>query len=42
MCIKTNEFENISLGYIYTIVPLDNGGGFTILQIGYQINSNDI
>ena len=37
-----SEFENTLLRYIFTIVPLDNGERFAILEIDYQINSNDI
>lgn len=28
-----NEFENISLGYTYTVVPINNGEGFTTKEI---------
>ena len=28
--IIINEYENISLGYTYTVVPINNDEGFTI------------
>ena len=30
------NLKNISLGYIYTIVPTNNGERFTILEIDYS------